>query len=204
MKTTKIFCTIAIFSIVCSMVLSGCGVTDSESNKTSESSVVEEKSPGPEVGKWHAEYKISDIDEDSMAEEDRVLLSMLAGNLMFEMDVEFCEDGTFTYTINTDEVKEAVSNSVSKIASYFIDIDLSLFTDRLVEAAFEDVMSNTQSEYVGDYSVSDDGLITANDEGLLKGSKPSTLYFKIISKHIVQVDENGEQVFVFKQSDSSK
>lgn len=203
MKRVKIISIIMVLAFLCCLALSGCGGTDTGANQMSESSVSEVKTPGPEVGRWHAEYKISDIDENEMAEEDRMLLSMLAGNLMFEMDAEFCEDGTFTYTINTDEVKEAVSDSVSQIASYFIDIDLSMFTDRLIEAAFEDVMETTQSEYVGEYTTSDDGLITANDEGLLKGSEPSVLYFKMISKRLVQVDEEGNQVFVFKQAESN-
>lgn len=200
MKRVKIISIIMALVLLCSVALSGCGNTDTGTNQTSELSVTEEKIPGPEVGKWHAEYKISDIDENNMSEEDRLLLSMLAGNLMFEMNAEFCDDGSFTYTINTDEVKKAVSDSVSQIASYFIDIDLSMFTDRLIEAAFEDVMETTQSEYVGQYTTSDDGIIIANDEGLLKGSEPSVLYFKIISKRLVQIDEEGNQVFVFKQS----
>lgn len=203
MKRVKNISIIIVLTLLCGMVLSGCGEADTGTNQGSASSATEKKTPGPEVGKWHAEYKISDIDENEMAEEDRMLLSMLAGNLMFEMDAEFCEDGTFTYTINTDEVKEAVSDSVSQIASYFIDIDLSMFTDRLIEAAFEDVIETTQSEYVGEYTTSDDGLITANDEGLLKGSEPSVLYFKMISKRLVQVDAAGNQVFVFKKSDSN-
>ncbi len=200
MKRVKIISIIMALIILCSLALTGCGDANTGTNEISGTSAIDAKTPGPEVGKWHSEYKISDIDENKMAEEDRMLLSMLAGNLMFEMDAEFCEDGTFTYIINTDEVKEAVSDTVSQIASYFIDIDLSMFTDRLIEAAFEDVMRNTQSEYVGEYLVSDDGLITANDEGLLKGSEPSVIYFKMISKRLVQIDEEGNQVFVFKQS----
>lgn len=201
MKKSRIISIIMVLTIFIGLIFSGCGETNSGDDQSSEVSVTEAKTIGPEVGKWYAEYKISDIDENQISEDDRLLLSMLAGNLMFEMEAEFCEDGTFTYTINADEVKEAVSNSVSQIASFFIDIDLSLFTDRLIEAAFEDVMNAKQSEYVGEYSVSDDGLITANDEGLLKGSEPAVIYFKMISKHLVQLDEEGNQVFVFKQSD---
>lgn len=201
MRKSRIISLIAVLAIFTGLIFSGCAETGSEDNQSSEVSVTEEKTIGPEVGKWYTEYKISDIDENQISEDDRLLLSMLAGNLMFKMEVEFYDDGTFTYTINSDEVKEAVSDSVSKIASYFIDIDFSLFTDRLIEAAFDDVMNTTQSEYVGEYAVSDDGLITANDEGLLKGSEPAVIYFKMISKHLVQVDEDGNQLFVFKQSE---
>ena len=53
------------------------------------------KTTGKEVGKWKAEIKISDL-YDSMADEDRYFLSMLAGNIMFEVDTEFCEDNGYS------------------------------------------------------------------------------------------------------------
>lgn len=197
MKKVRTVSIIMVLITLCVLFLPGCGDADTGVNQGVE------KKPGPEVGRWHAEYKISDIDDNEMSEEDRLLLSMIAGNVMFEMNVEFCEDGTFTYTINTDEVKEEISASVSKITSLFIDIDLSMFTDRLVEAVFDDVLETGQSEYVGEYTVSDDGLITAKDEGLIKGSEPAVIYFKMISKRLVQVDEEGNQVFAFKQTDNN-
>lgn len=200
MKNAKKFSIILILILLCLFAFSSCGEANSSFNTGAETTTEAQNKPGPEVGKWHAEYKISDIDESSMAEEDKMLLSMLAGNIMFEMDVEFCEDGIFTYTINTDEIKESISNSVSKIASLFIDIDLSLFTNRLIEAVFEDVLDSTQSEYVGEYTTSDNELIIAKDDGLLKGSEEAVLYFRMISRRIVQVDEEGNQAFVFKQS----
>lgn len=197
MKKVRTVSIIMVLIALCVLFLPGCGDADTGVNQGAE------KKPRPEVGKWHTEYKVNDIDDDEMAEEDRLLLSMIAGNVMFEMNVEFCEDGTFTYTINTDEVKEEIADSVSKITSFFIDIDLSMFTDRLVEAVFDDVLETGQSEYVGEYTVADDGLITAKDEGLIKGSEPAVIYFKMISKRLVQVDEEGNQVFAFKQADNN-
>lgn len=204
MNRIKIISVSMALIILFGVALSGCGGSDTGSNQASGSSATEkQKESGSEVGKWYAEYKVGDINESEMAEEDRMLLSMLAGNIMFEMNAEFCDDGTFTYTVNIDEVKKSISDSVSKITSFFIDIDLSMFTDRLIEAVFDDVLESTQSEYVGEYTTSGDGLIIAKDEGLLKGSEPSVLYFKVISKKLVQVDEHGEQVFVFRRADSN-
>lgn len=63
MKINKII----ILLLVCPLifvVLSGCNQK-------------EQKKIGPEVGKWHAEIKISDL-IDSMSNEDKLLLSMLA------------------------------------------------------------------------------------------------------------------------------
>lgn len=204
MNRIKIISVSLALIILFSAALSGCGGSDTGSNQASGFSATEkQKESGPEVGKWYAEYKVNDINENEMAEEDRMLLSMLAGNIMFEMNAEFYDDGTFTYTVNIDEVKKSISDSVSKITSFFIDIDLSMFTDRLIEAVFDDVLESTQSEYVGEYTTSGDGLIIAKDEGLLKGSEPSVLYFRVISKKLVQVDEHGEQVFVFRRADSN-
>lgn len=181
MKKLSVVVFALFITIFCSF-LTGCGETKPE------------KEIGPEVGAWHVEYKVSDIDDSQMATEDKLLLSMLAGNIMFEVDAEFCEDGTFTYTLNTDEVEEAVSNAVSSIASYFIDIDISIFTDRLVEAAFQDILSGEKTDYAGTYTKTDDGFITATDE--------YNLYFKVTANKLIQVDEQGNEVIALKKVSS--
>ena len=117
-----------------------------------------------EIGKWHADYKLSDMDSSEMEEEDKALFSMLAGNTVMGIDVEFCEDSSFTYEINTEEIEKAVSKSISTFTSWIFDFDISLFTDRLVEAALQDVMSGSKNKYLGDYTKSSDGIITAIDE----------------------------------------
>ena len=149
-----------------------------------------------EIGKWHADYKLSDMDSSGMADEDKALFSLLAGNTVMGIDVEFCEDGSFTYDINTDEIENAISKSVSTFTSWFFDYDISIFTDRLVEAALQDVMSGNKNNYLGDYSKSDDGIITAID-----GDK---LLFKIKANRLIQIDDNGDEVITFTKADNSK
>lgn len=128
------------------------------------------KGIGPEVGVWHAEIKLSDI-SGSMSDEDKALMSMLAGNIMFEIDSEFCKDGTFTYVMNIDKLQEAISNSVSTVLGFFMKYDISLFTDRLVEAALQDALQSSKQNYSGKYTRSESNLITASDGDIL--------YFKV-------------------------
>lgn len=180
----KSFLTI-LLAIVYIFVFAACNSTNNNSDK-------KEEKPKPEVGTWKAEYKLSDIDESAMTEEDRTLISLLAGNTVFEINAEFCDDGTFTYEINTDKISEALSNSVSKIASFFIDIDVSMFTDRLIEYAFQDLLKSSKTEYFGKYTKSDDGLITAVDG--------DNIYFKVTSSRLIQIDEQGNKVITFKKA----
>ena len=149
-----------------------------------------------EIGKWHADYKLSDMDSSGMADEDKALFSMLAGNTVMGIDVEFCEDSSFTYDINTDEIESAVSKSISTFTSWFFDYDISVFTDRLVEAALQDVLSGSKNNYLGDYSKSEDGIITAVDE--------DKLLFKIKANRLIQIDDNGDEVISFTKADNSK
>ena len=127
-----------------------------------------------------------------MSEDDRMLISMLAGNTAFEVNVEFCEDGTFTYEVSTDEVEEALSDSVSKIASFFVDFDVSMFTDRLISAAFDDVLKSEKTEYYGTYK-SKDGVITATDDD------GETLLFKVTANRLTEIDSKQKSVLSFKR-----
>ena len=145
----------------------------------------------PEVGKWHAVIKIHDL-SGSMSEEDKLLLSMLAGDTMFEIDVEFCEDGTFTYIMNTDQLEEAISNSVSTLIGFFVKYDFSLFIDRLVKAALQDGLQSSKHNYHGTYTVSESGLISATDD--------VTLLFKMVGNSLVEIDSEGNEVLRFSQS----
>lgn len=179
--------TICFFSVIL-LVLTTCLFSSCSNNKTEE-----KKETAYELGEWKAEYKISDMDTSSMSEDDRMLLSLLAGNTAFEVKVEFCEDGTFTYEVNTDEVEKALSNSVSKIASFFIDFDLSLFTDRLISAAFQDVLGDEKTDYYGNYSAKN-GIITATDED------GDVLFFKVTANRLTELDSKKNKVLEFKRN----
>lgn len=144
-----------------------------------------------EIGIWHADYKLSDMDSSGMTDEDKALFSMLAGNTVMSIDVEFCEDGSFAYDINTDEIEKAVSKSVSTFTSFFFKYDISVFTDRLVEAALQDVLNGSKNNYIGDYSKSEDGIITAIDEDVL--------LFKIKANRLIQIDKNGDEIISFSK-----
>lgn len=179
MTKNRIIATILILALFCTLLFTSCGETAPEERL------------GAEVGKWHTEYSISDIDDSQMSQEDKMLLSMLAGNVMFEIDAEFCADGTFTYKINTEALEKALSESVSAIVSFFSDIDLSVFAERLVEAAMQDAMKSSKSDYAGSYSKSEDGLIIAVDE--------ENLYFTVDANRLIQVDEDGTEIINFEK-----
>lgn len=184
MKKIANILSIVIFAVVICILITAC-----ESSETT-------KTIPEEIGNWHADYKLSDMDSSGMSDEDKALFSMLAGNTVMGIDVEFCDDGSFTYDINTDEVEAAASKSISTITSWFFDYDISIFTDRLVEAALQDVLSGSKFNYLGDYSKSDDGIITAID-----GDK---LLFKIKANRLIQIDDNGDEVITFTKAGNSK
>lgn len=172
MKRIRII-SFVLLAVLLATTLTGCG---------------EEKTIGPEVGKWHGELSISDL-SGSLSDEDRLLLNMIAGDVFYEIDVEFFEDGTFTYNMNTDKLKESVSDSVSTLISFFISIDVSLFTDRLVEAAIKDVLGGTKQFYSGKYTKSETGIITATDE--------INILFELDSNLLTQIDSSGNAQLSF-------
>lgn len=172
--------------LVSSIVFTACG--SSETKK-------EEETIPVEIGKWHADFSVSDIDENSMAAEDRAVLAALAGDVVFEIDLEFCKDGTFSYILNTNKLEQEFSKTISTISSLFFDIDVSLFTDRIVKVAVKDVMKTAKSEYLGEYEKSENGIITAMDE--------EKLLFKVIANQVIQVDENGEKILSFKKTETT-
>ena len=148
---------------------------------------------GPEVGRWHAEYRLSDMDSGSMSEEDRLIMTMLAGDIMFEIDLEFKEDGTFTYTMNTDQMRDAVSQSLNTIIGFFIRIDVSLFTDRLLEAAFREVMNEYQEYCAGTY--------TADGDTLYADADGEELRFRCENGRIVQLDGDWRVFLTFSAAE---
>ncbi|MBR3642037.1 MAG: hypothetical protein IKN57_00880 [Parasporobacterium sp.] len=168
--------------IAAAVLFAGCGTQEKK------------KEPGPETGKWHAEIKISDA-AGSMSEEDRLLLSMLAGNIMFEAEAEFSEGGMFSYNMNTDKLKEAISESASTILGFFLSVDLSLFTDRLIESILQEELKSTQKNISGTYTKSENGMITAN--------AGETLYFKINGNILSQLDANGREIMSFTKISSA-
>lgn len=176
MRTIKIMAGVLAVVMVAALFV-GC-------NQTAE----QQKKIGPEVGQWHAEIRISDY-SDSMAEEDRFLLAMLAGDIMLEVEAEFYENGAFTYVMNTDKLQKAISDSLSTVIGYFIGFDVSLFTERLVEAAILDTFQGTKREYDGVYSTSESGIITAQDEGVLN--------FRMKGNSLIQLDSEGNDSLRF-------
>lgn len=154
-----------------------------------------EKEIPAEVGKWHTDLKLSDINSNEMAEEDMALFSLLAGNTVMGIDVEFFEDGSFTYDINTDEIESAFSTSISTFTSWIFDYDISVFIDRLVESAFQDVMGGSKNNYLGDYTKSEDGIITAIDE--------DKMLFKVKANRLIQIDEDGNEILTFKRVENT-
>lgn len=171
-------CLLLGFVLILSIFFSACGGSS-------------EKQVGPEVGKWHADYKLSDIDTSSMSDEDRATMALLSGNVVMGIDAEFFEDGSFSYSVDTDQVKEGFSKTINSITSWFLDFDISIFTDRIIEAALRDVMSGTKMDYLGDYTKSEDGLIMAVDEDVF--------YFRTKANRLIQIDSEGNDVLIFSK-----
>ena len=142
---------------------------------------------GPEVGKWHGLVNISDLD---LSDEDRTIVSLLAGSVAYEMDVEFCEDHTYSYVLNMDKFRDEIQKSTSTILGFFFNFNIDLFVDRIVDLILDGYGATTKSSY-GNYSVDDDGLITA------VGS--DTQYFTYSSGTIHQLNSEGQVILTFSK-----
>lgn len=146
--------------------------------------------PGPEVGKWHGSCRLSDLDTGGMAQEDVALLSMISGNIMFEVDVEFCEDFTFSYVINREAMSQSISQALGWAISLFSGYDLSMFVDRLVEAALG---SDFKTSDFGTYTTEDNKVVCRTESG-------ETIYFRMIAGKLIQMDENGNDTLIFEKT----
>ena len=144
--------------------------------------------PGPEVGKWYGEVNLNQLD---LSDEDRVIVSLLAGNVAYEMEAEFFEDNTYSYVMNMDKFKEGIQNSANTILGYFMKFNIDLFVDRIVELVLDSMGASERSSY-GTYSVDENGLITA------VGS--DTQYFNFSSGTLHQLDEDGQVILTFSKT----
>ena len=174
MRNKKLVCMLLCFAIMCSF-FSGCSFLNKKS---------------PELGKWHAEVKLSEMSE-TLPDDYQFVLSLIAGSVAFEVDVEFFDDGTFLYIMNADKLKESISDSVSTVAGLFIQEDVSKFTDGIIEAVIERYLFGSDSECNGTYVI-EGNTITANADN-------KVLKFEIKGKHLFQLDSNGELGFRFSK-----
>lgn len=108
------------------------------------------------------------------------------------MDVEFCEDDTYSYVMNMDKFREEIQKSASTILGYFISFNLDLFVDRIVDLALDSYGATARSSY-GSYTVDEDGLITA------VGS--DTQYFRFTSGTLHQLNEDGQVILTFSKAE---
>ena len=179
-KLGSIFFALIIIVISCS----GCSFPSQNSVDAKD-----EKQPGPEVGKWHGYVNINDL---NLSTEDRAIISLIAGNIAYEMDVEFCEDDTYSYVMNMDKFREEIQKSASTILGYFISFNLDLFVDRIVDLVLDSYGATARSSY-GSYTVDEDGLITA------VGS--DTQYFRFTSGTLHQLNEDGQIILTFSKAE---
>jgi len=166
--------------LICSCILSGC-------------SKPADKAAGKEIGKWHAEVNLSDIDTSSLSDEDQAILALVAGNCLMEIDVEFSDDGTFTYVVNTDDLEEAVSGSVGNLVGLFISSNISSLINNFVSVLLKSSI-DASSDMYGRYTVDDQGIITADS------TSGTTLYFSVYGNNVlIQTDENGSELQKFNK-----
>lgn len=149
--------------------------------------------PGPEVGLWHAEYTINKLDESSMSEEDLLILSLIAGNVIFDVYVEFYDNGDFKYTLDTKQMEESISGALNTIIGWFIDFNLKTFVNNLVQVAYQDMADAGKQYNIGTYTVHN-GTIEATTQN---GEK---LYFRIFHDDLTELDSNGNDFLLFERS----
>lgn len=165
MKLKKLTALLLVAFMVCSL-FSGCSGGNTE------------------VGRWHAVCEITDIDEDLMSSEELMMLSMLAGTVLFEVDLEFKANGEFTYDINTDALEEALTDTYSSLLGFMMDEDVSDIASDFIEGAFEMYPNDFPMNYEGVYEMDEDGFITIPDQ--------PQFIFAFEDGEIYQLDDEGD------------
>lgn len=179
----KLISVITVFLITV-MSLSGCSFSASDKSESTQ-----KPQPGPEVGKWYGSVNISDM---NLSDEDRVFVSLLAGNVAYEMDVEFFEDNTYSYIMNMDKFREEIQKSASTVVGFLFSFNIDLFIDRIVDLLLDSYGATTRSSY-GSYTIDESGLITA------VGS--DTQYFRFSSGTLHQLNEDGQVILTFSKAE---
>jgi hypothetical protein len=145
--------------------------------------------PGPEVGRWHAEIRISDL---NLSDEDRVIMTLLAGNVAYETDLVFYDDGTFSWEMNMEQFRSGVREAAGTLVSLLLGFDLDLFIDRIVVLALESAGAGDQSDW-GSYTVDGSGLIVAAGN--------ETRYFSYAYGKLRQLNGAGDVILVFSRAE---
>ena len=146
---------------------------------------------GPHVGSWHAKFKIGDLDLGSLSTSDNTILKMIGENVIFDINVDFSDDGTFLYKIDTDSLEKAVSGAANTVLGLFSDFDASALVNTLISLAATKLFNSDKSSYFGTYTVDGD-RITAVDG--------SSLYFTIGDNKLTQTDRDGNVIAEFSRS----
>ena len=148
----------------------------------------------PEGGNWHAEVKLSDMEEIPFWA--RLLIAVGAGNTAFEVDVEIANDGTFTFESNTDKMKEEIAGSANTLIGLLYDkFDFSLYIDRAIEAILPETVMGEDRDCFGTFERDVDGaLLVTTTEG-------ETLRFRRFGKLLVQLDPEGAEVLKFQKAE---
>ncbi len=140
---------------------------------------------GLEVGKWHG---VVDLDSLDLSDDDRLIITLLAGSVAYEIDAEFRDDNTYSYVMNMEQFRDGIKQSASTIIGVFLGFDLDVFVDRIFDLVFDEMDMTEYSSY-GTYSVDDNGIITA------VGSE--ALYFRVSSGVLEQLGDSGQVIMSF-------
>jgi hypothetical protein len=146
----------------------------------------------PEAGIWKATVKLSDL-RDQIPFWARLLISIVAGNTAFEVELNISDDGTFSYLTNTETIEKTVTDSANTILGYFLkDLDLSYFIRNAVESILPESVFGADRDCFGDYERGEDGVITCTT------TQDKTIKFKYFGKYLVQFDSDDEQIQLLK------
>ena len=146
---------------------------------------------GPQVGSWHADIKINDLDTGSLSSSDNMLLKLLGENIIFEINVDFSDDGTFVYKIDTDSLEKSISDAANAVLGSFSDFDASALVNTLVSMAATKLFNSEKSSYFGTYTIEDDRITAVDGD---------TLYFTLDNNKLIQTDSDGDVIAEFSRS----
>ena len=187
MKSKKPVLYVISVLLVSALIVTICGCSFGAMNKSDDSDVI------PEAGEWKATVKLSDLDE-MIPFWARLLLSVVAGNTAFDVDLTLSADGTFSYLTNTETFEKTIADSTNTIIGFLLkNIDLSTIIKNALDGILPENVFGEDKDCFGDYVKGEDGVITCTT------TQDKTIRFKYLGGYLVQLDDNNEQVLKFSK-----
>ena len=124
---------------------------------------------------------------------EKLVANALSDSFRISFNVQFVDDGTFSYNIDRESVRGVILNAISWLGDAFIGVDPSSFIEKLMDKLLLSIMHDKLNDHeFGTYNVSDSVISAATESG-------KSLSFRLIGGKLVQLSSDGSDLMVFSK-----